>query len=63
MVGDESSPMTQDDYHPMIQDKYPPMIQDESPSKIQEEFHHNTESPPMIGDAPMTQNKSSPSHL
>lgn len=63
MVGDESSPTTQDDYHPMIQDKYPPMIQDESPSKIQEEFHHNTESPPMIGDAPMTQNKSSPSHL
>lgn len=63
MVGYESSPMTQDDYHPMIQDKYPPMIQDESPSKIQEEFHHNTESPPMIGDAPMTQNKSSPSHL
>lgn len=62
MIRDESSPMTQDVSHPMIQDEYPPMIQDES-SKIQEEFHHNTESPPMIGDAPTTQDESPPSHL
>lgn len=61
MIRDESSPMTQDVSDPMIQDEYPPMIQDESPSKIQELFHHNTESPAMIGDAPTTQDKSPPS--